>query len=132
MRLSNNFKLEEFERSNTAGQLGIDNTAPREAIDNLSRLCTLLLQPLRDYYKTKIFINSGYRSPDLNARIGGAPKSQHLRGQAADIHFTGMDTLPDVLKKYGVSFDQLIIYPTFVHLSYVSVKENRKQIIKHE
>ena len=49
MRLSNNFKLEEFERSNTAGQLGIDNTAPREAIDNLSRLCTLLLQPLRDY-----------------------------------------------------------------------------------
>ena len=36
MRLSNNFKLEEFERSNTAGQLGIDNTAPREAIDNLS------------------------------------------------------------------------------------------------
>ena len=71
MRLSNNFKLEEFERSNTAGQLGIDNTAPREAIDNLSRLCTLLLQPLRDYYKTKIFINSGYRSPDLNTRIGG-------------------------------------------------------------
>ena len=58
MRLSNNFKLEEFERSNTAGQLGIDNTAPREAIDNLSRLCALLLQPLRDYYKTKIFINS--------------------------------------------------------------------------
>ena len=48
MRLSNNFKLEEFERSNTAGQLGIDNTAPREAIDNLSRLCTLLLQPLQD------------------------------------------------------------------------------------
>ena len=132
MRLSNNFKLEEFERSNTAGQLGIDNTAPREAIDNLSRLFTLLLQPLRDYYNTKIFINSGYRSPDLNARIGGAPNSQHLRGQAADIHFTGMDTLPDVLKKYGVSFDQLIIYPTFVHLSYVSVKENRKQIIKHE
>ena len=132
MRLSNNFKLEEFERSNTAGQLGIDNTAPREAIDNLSRLCTLLLHPLRDYYKTKILINSGYRSPDLNARIGGAPNSQHLRGQAADIHFTGMDTLPDVLKKYGVSFDQLIIYPTFVHLSYVSVKENRKQIIKHE
>lgn len=65
MRLSNNFKLEEFERSNTAGQLGIDNTAPREAIDNLSRLCTLLLQPLRDYYKTKIFINSGYRLPGL-------------------------------------------------------------------
>ena len=132
MRLSNNFKLEEFERSNTAGQLGIDNTAPRAAIDNLSRLCTLLLQPLRDYYKTKIFINSGYRSPDLNTRIGGTPNSQHLRGQAADIRFTGMDTLPDVLKKYRVSFDQLIIYPTFVHLSYVSVKENRKQIIKHD
>lgn len=129
MRLSNNFTLEEFERSNTAERLDIPNKASREVIDNLSRLCTLLLQPLRDYYGTIIHVNSGYRSPDLNIRIGGAPNSQHLQGQAADIRFTGMETLPSVLKKYAVSFDQLIIYPSFVHISYVSVKGNRKQII---
>ena len=129
MRLSNNFTLEEFERSNTAERLNIPNTAPTEAVDNLRRLCTVILQPLRDYYRTPITVNSGYRSAELNTRIGGAEHSQHMQGQAADIHFIGMETLPDVIKRYSLNFDQLIIYKTFVHISYVSPNKNRKQII---
>ena len=91
MRLSNNFRLSEFTRSDTAKRLGIENEcSSMEQVLNLAYLCHMVLQPLRDKFGP-IRINSGYRCPELNRAVGGASNSQHLRGEAADIHLPSVD-----------------------------------------
>lgn len=85
MILSQNFQLSEFTRSATAEQRGIDNTPSDTIVVNLLVLCTTILQPLRQHAQRPITISSGYRSPALNAAVGGATNSQHMLGQAADI-----------------------------------------------
>ena len=86
MKLSKNFTLEEFIRSNTADRMGIDNVPKdEEVIKNLRNLCLEVLQPLRDYVGAPVHINSGYRCKALNLAVGGVKNSQHSRGEAADI-----------------------------------------------
>ena len=87
MQLSQHFHLSEFTRSATATKLGIDNTPSAEAIDHLRALCREVLEPLRQHFNVPIRINSGYRSPALNRAVGGAKRSYHLQGRAADIPF---------------------------------------------
>ena len=86
MQLSNNFRLSEFTRSDTAKRLGIVNECSSvEQVLNLAYLCHMVLQPLRDRFGP-IRINSGYRCPELNEAVGGAQNSHHMRGEAADIY----------------------------------------------
>lgn len=85
MQLSTNFQLSEFTRSATADLLRIDNTPTDEVIGNLRALCDSILQPLRNHAKLPIVVTSGYRCPQLNRAIGGAVRSQHLVGEAADL-----------------------------------------------
>lgn len=90
MRLSENFYLEEFLRSQTAQRQGgamlRDQTSPSaEILDNLQYLVENTLQPLRTLLQTPFQVSSGYRSPALNTHIGGSPTSQHLLGEAADV-----------------------------------------------
>lgn len=87
MRLTEHFNLEEFERSATAVSSGIDNHVPQELIPNIRNLCQQVLEPLRQHTGTPIRISSGYRCPKLNAAVGGAKRSYHLYGRAADIPF---------------------------------------------
>ena len=79
------FKIEEFTYSITAQHLGIDNTPSGEAVKNLERLVSRVLDPLREAWGSPIIVTSGYRCPELNARVGGVKTSYHLRGMAADI-----------------------------------------------
>ncbi len=79
------FTIAEFVRSDTADRLGIDNRLPRKYLANVRRLVSQVLDPLRDHYGRPIRINSGYRCPELNEAVKGAPKSYHLTGCAADI-----------------------------------------------
>ena len=89
MKLSKNFTLEELIRSDTAERLGIDNVPKDEkVIENLRNLCFEVLQPLRDYVKAPVVINSGYRCPKLNEAVGGVKTSQHCSGEACDIRLT--------------------------------------------
>ena len=91
MRLSNNFRLSEFTRSDTAKRLGIENECSSvEQVLNLAYLCHMVLQPLRDKFGP-IRITSGYRCPELNHAVGGASNSHHLRGEAADIHLPSVE-----------------------------------------
>ena len=83
MRLSKNFTLEEM-MATSHGKL--QDMPTGEVILNLTFLCARVLQPLRDTIGRPVYINSGYRSKRLNARVGGVPNSYHLRGLAADIH----------------------------------------------
>ena len=109
MRLSTNFTLEEFTRSQTAIRQNIDNTPTEEHSENLKLLCEMVLQPVRDHFGP-IAINSGYRGVVLNKTIGGSFKSQHCQGQAADNECpgTGNRHVADWISD-NCTFDQLIL-----------------------
>ena len=82
---SPHFSKAEMHRSGVALKLGIDNTPTKAEEENLQALCTMVLEPLRLRFG-RIIIASGYRSTALKKAIRGAHNSQHLLGEAADIH----------------------------------------------
>jgi zinc D-Ala-D-Ala carboxypeptidase len=110
MKLSDNFSLHEFTRSQTATRHGIDNTPSKEIIGNLQSLCLGVLQPVRQHFQKPMIISSGYRCVELNIKIGGSITSQHVQGQAADIEVLEVSNLElsDWINK-NLSFDQLIL-----------------------
>ena len=83
MKLSDNFSLHEFTRSQTATRHNIDNTPSDKQIFNLRNLCVNVLQPVRDYFMKPMIISSGFRCVELNMKIGGSITSQHVQGQAS-------------------------------------------------
>jgi hypothetical protein len=90
MNLSANFTLKELTRSETATRLGLDNTPNAEALENLKLLCEKVLQPVRDHFGKSVTVNSGYRSPESNAAVGGSKTSDHCKGQACDLEIDGI------------------------------------------
>ena len=90
MNLSANFTLKELTKSDTATRLGLDNTPDDEALENLKTLCEKVLQPVREHFGKSVTVNSGYRSPESNAAVGGSKTSDHCKGQAADIEIVGV------------------------------------------
>ena len=136
IRLSKNFALSEMVKSATAERLGVDNSPSDIPLVNLTNLAIRILQPVRDEFGV-ITINSGYRSPALNAKVGGSKTSQHCNGQAAD--FESFSTPNPDLAKWianNLEFDQLIlefydgVNPNsgWVHCSY-NLMGNRKKIL---
>jgi uncharacterized protein YcbK (DUF882 family) len=90
MQLTNNFSLAEMVKSDTALRHDMDNTPGEAEIENLKRLCEKVLQPVREHFKTGVKVNSGFRHPDVNAKVGGSKTSDHCKGQAADIEIPGI------------------------------------------
>jgi len=136
IRLSKNFALSEMVKSATAERLGVDNSPSDIHLVNLTHLAIHILQPVRDEFGV-ITINSGYRSPALNAKVGGSKTSQHCNGQAAD--FESFSTPNPDLAKWianNLEFDQLIlefydgVNPNsgWVHCSY-NLMGNRRKIL---
>jgi hypothetical protein len=131
VRLTRNFTLQEMTRSTTADRLGIDNTPSPAEIENLRKLCQQILQPARDALGP-LTVTSGYRSEELNRRVGGVPMSDHRRGYAADIIPVRVGTrqLADWIKD-NVAFDQVILEggtrqnPSWIHVS--ANPRNRRQ-----
>jgi hypothetical protein len=136
MKLSNNFYLSEMLKSNTANRKGIEEQyePSSEVIINLTKLCKNILQPIRDSLETAIRVTSGYRCNKLNKTIGGSSKSQHTKGEAADIELwirgqeknaILLDKILELSVNDKISFDQLIIeypdkndVPQWIHISY--------------
>lgn len=82
----NYFTLEELTRSAVAAKNGIDNTPPTPEIrQNMQRLIDTVLNPARNLVGSPVYVNSGYRCPELNRRVGGVSNSYHLKGRAADL-----------------------------------------------
>jgi hypothetical protein len=140
MKISPNLNLAEITRSDTAKRHGIDNTPTAEHLENFKLLADKVFEPIREHFKTPIFISSGYRSQALNSFIKGSLSSQHCKGQAIDIDMDGSNgevtnrMVFDFIKN-KLDFDQLIwefgtdFNPDWVHVSYVKGK-NRKQKLK--
>ena len=133
-----NFTLDELCRSMTAARKGIQNRPDAIVEANLYALTENILQPLRTALGKPLTINSGYRSPELNAVIGGAKKSQHTTGRAADIECPGMSNrdLAKFILTQGYEFDQCILEfltdnPSdgWIHISFRE-GDNRNQILK--
>lgn len=128
------FKLSEFTKSATAVKNGIDNSIDDAiVVDNLYNLVENVLDPLRALTGAPIYVNSGYRCRELNTIVGGSRTSQHLTGCAADITSDDNKRLVYLLLNY-LSFDQAIIYRNgsdirFVHVSYISGTDNRREVI---
>ena len=182
IQLSPHFKLNEFTKSRTARQHGIDNAPPPEAVEKLRALCVHTLEPLREALGLPIIITSGYRCKVLNERITHhSATSQHMSGNAADFyvgqgtasgfrcqvsgpktcgqvsgvksqvsgHHLELETGESPMKhetssrrellikafrliitSEDIDYDQVILYPTFIHVSYESRDKNRHRITK--
>ena len=137
MRLSKNFTMAEFTKSQTAERKGIDNTPQGEHLEAAKTLFAEVVQPVRDNFGITT-INSGYRCPELNKAVGGSSKSQHCKGEAVDIEVPGIPNA--VLAKWirdNLEFDQLILEfytpgipdSGWVHVSYKADGENRRSIL---
>ena len=79
------FTIAEMAKSETADRKGIDNRIPKDLLPNVENLITKVLDPLRAWYGRPVYVNSGYRCPELNRAVGGVGTSYHLTGCAADI-----------------------------------------------
>ena len=135
-KLSEHFSLGEFTKSGSHPE--VYNIPSHEAIANLTNL-SKWLEVLRERAGTPIRINSGYRSPQLNKRIGGVPTSNHLTGCAVDIRVSGMEQLiryAAILLDYAdeskQDFDELLIEKNrygaiWLHFA-VRPKDNRRKV----
>ena len=90
MNLTTNFTLAEMVKSETALRHDMDNTPGEAEIENLKRLAEQVLQPVRDHFAKGVKVNSGFRHPEVNAKVGGSKTSDHCKGQAADIEIPGV------------------------------------------
>lgn len=118
-QLTPHFTLEEFLRSDEATRGGLDNSPTREHLENL-HLLACVMETARLVLRSPIRITSGYRSPKVNAAVGGTPTSAHALGWAADFSVPGMTAFQAAERLVGrVPYDQLILESSrkIVHLS---------------
>lgn len=134
--LGEGFRLHEFTVSETATRLGIDNTPPEWAVNNLRDLTTNILIPVRRWARSQnpnaiVRVTSGYRNSQLNRAVGGSTKSHHLFGRAADIVIPGLPPIEiwKFVLREKIPFAEMILYPNFIHLAYHEGNNNRRHFV---
>ena len=103
MKESKYFRLEELLKSDKALAAQIENLPSWKDVDNLLDLAVLVLDPIREAWGQPLIITSGYRSPQLNAAVGGVPTSAHMDGCAVDIALCHWST-----RKMGELFNLIV------------------------
>lgn len=137
MKLSKNFYLAEFIKSETAARRDIDNLPSEGAVENLISLCENTMQPIRNMVNRSVNVTSGFRCLELNTAIGGSKTSQHVKGQACDFYVNDFE-IPELVQKIidsDIPFDQIIDEFSdsghgWIHISYRSDGNNRRQSLK--
>ena len=139
IRFSKHVSWKEGTYSRTGERLGLDNTPNEKQIECMKDISENLFESLREWVGGPIKINSFFRGLPLNTAIGGAKKSQHMKGQAMDIddnygHATNAEMYYWI--KENLDFDQIIWEfgnddePNWIHVSYVSPEKNRNRCLK--
>ncbi len=127
MKLSANFSLYEFTRSQTATRRQIDNTPDNQTLVNLVHLAQALQAVRSACGDRSITVSSGYRSVELNRAIGGSATSHHCKGLAADFTVSGIsvaDTV-NIIRGAGVPYSQLIDeFSSWVHFAIHPLNES--------
>lgn len=125
------FRTKEFECK--CGQCRM----PSEVQANIEALVTNTLDPLREAYGKPIYVNSGHRCEAYNRKVGGVSRSQHIVGEAADISLplTAYGLQDELMKLAHIlvhngNYDQIILYPTFIHVSWKRNGGNRHKIMR--
>ena len=136
-KISKHVSYKEGVRSRTADRRGLDNTPNESQLKCMKEIAEGLFEPLREWVGGPIKINSFFRGEPVNTAIGGSKYSQHMKGQAMDIDDTfGHKTNAEMYHyiKDNLDFDQLIWEfgddknPNWIHVSYVTHRENRKKL----
>ena len=136
MKLSKNFTIAEYIKSQTATRKDIDNSLSEDHLESAKLLFAKVVQPVREQWGVTV-INSGYRSPALNKAVGGSSKSQHCKSEAVDLECVGASNA-EVAQwiESTLEFDQLILEfytpgdprSGWVHVSYKE-SNNRKSVL---
>jgi len=115
-RITEHFKLKEFACKNS------------EAVIVSEKLC-YVLEAIRAHFGKPVVVNSGYRTPEYNAKVGGAVKSRHMLGIAADIQIAGVK--PADVAAYArtlmPTYGGIGVYSTFTHIDIRSDIANWKE-----
>ena len=115
-RITEHFKLKEFACKNS------------EAVIVSEKLC-YVLEAIRAHFGKPVIVTSGYRTPEYNAKVGGAAKSRHMLGIAADIQIAGVK--PADVAAYArtlmPTYGGIGIYSTFTHIDIRSNVANWKE-----
>lgn len=140
MRISKNFKMEEFIESSTAKKYNIDNTPSEEIKKRIIELVEKVMQPIRTKWGKSIIITSGYRCKELNSKVGGSKTSQHMSGYACDFETTNgqnaelFNMIKEMIENKEIEVDQLIWEygtkenPNWIHIS-LHTDKMRNQIL---
>ena len=136
-RISKHVSWKEGTYSRTGERLDLDNTPNEEQLKCMKAIAENIFEPLREWVGGPVKINSFFRGEPVNTAIGGSTRSQHMKGQAIDIddtfkHKTNAEMFHFI--KDNLDFDQLIWEfgtddnPNWVHVSYVTHRDNRKKL----
>tara|TARA_Y100000592_G_scaffold99019_1_gene173739 strand:+ start:819 stop:1280 length:462 start_codon:yes stop_codon:yes gene_type:complete len=136
-RISKHVSWKEGTYSRTGERLDLDNTPNEEQLKCMKAIAENIFEPLREWVGGPVKINSFFRGKPVNTAIGGSTRSQHMKGQAIDIddtfkHKTNAEMFHFI--KDNLDFDQLIWEfgtddnPNWVHVSYVTHRDNRKKL----
>ena len=136
-RISKHVSWKEGTYSRTGERLDLDNTPNEDQLKCMKAIAENIFEPLREWVGGPVKINSFFRGEPVNTAIGGSTRSQHMKGQAIDIddtfkHKTNAEMFHFI--KDNLDFDQLIWEfgtddnPNWVHVSYVTHRDNRKKL----
>lgn len=126
------FHIEEVEHSNIAERLGINNKLPEHLLSN-ALFTAHGMEDVRTLLGKPIPVSSWYRSPRLNAYIGGDKASQHMLAQAVDFicpAFGSPYAVASAIRASRIQFDQLIYEHTWVHISFSPLRARREVLTK--
>ena len=133
--LSKHFTIDEFTFSQTASRNGISNNPPPEIVTALHHTAKGMELVRKALGNVPVLVSSGYRSPALNAVVGGQIGSQHLLGEAVDFTAPTFGLPSDVIRnivKSDVPYDQIILeFGRWVHISFSDRNRRQALVIDH-